>query len=199
MTCGITGAHVRTNDRTVVLMPPRVTLTPMRQSPGALLVCIPIVACSSPSSGGSQPDTVQAVCQTRCDRELRCEPDASSPPRISICVDRCEATAPAAGVLKTSVMSEMADCFVSLPCDRSDDTCTTQVIAAQNPNWRQDPEFNACLAKSAECLASGGGSFSDDNCVAVFLTTDSVRAAFNACVAGACGSIAGCIPPNLVW
>jgi hypothetical protein len=107
------------------------------------------------------------------------------------------AAGPASSIFRPGVLSSIATCLSGLACGTNDDGCTTQAIVAQNPNWQQDPEYQACLAKRTECQASGTGSFADDNCVAVFLATDSVRSAFNACIAGACSTIATCIATTL--
>jgi hypothetical protein len=148
-------------------------------------------ACSTPSSGTAAPDSVTAVCQAQCDRSARCRPDAST--AVAGCVADCAGGFAPQPIFRPGVLSSIAGCLSGLQCGVSDDGCTTQAVVAQNPNWQLDPAFNACLAKKSECQAGGAGSFSDDNCIAVFLTTDAVAAAFNACIAGACSTIDACI------
>jgi hypothetical protein len=156
-----------------------------------LVASLSVGACSDPSSGSAQPDTYQALCQAQCDRSLRCITDATAPLISRTCVADCVAAGPASNVFKPGVLSSLAGCFAGLACG-NDDSCTTQAIVAQNPNWQQDPEYHACLTKRTDCQASGAG-FSDDQCIAVFLVTDSVRSAFNACIAGVCSTIQACI------
>ncbi len=162
-------------------------------------------ACSSgdvASSGQSgQADTVEAVCQASCDRQRRCEPDASAPDGgttgAAQCVAECVAGSPSSSVYRPGVLGSLTDCFSSLPCGTSDDTCGSQIIAQVSSNPTADPSFSACEAKHDECAASGTSPFSDDLCTIVFVLNAPAKSSFDDCMTSACAEVESCVDSAL--
>jgi hypothetical protein len=157
-------------------------------------------ACGSGDVAGNaqnaEPDTVEAVCQASCDWQRRCEPDAGTAGGAE-CVDDCLASTPSSSVYRPGVLASLADCFSSLPCGTSDDTCGTQIIAEVSSNPTADPSFSACMTKHDECSASGTSTFSDDRCTMVFVLTAQAKTSFDGCMTLACTEVVSCVDSAL--
>jgi hypothetical protein len=153
-----------------------------------VLLALLIAAC-----GGEAPsDTIQAMCEASCDREQRCQTFVDE--SREECVAGCLGGTPPASVFKPGVMSSLAACLSQLECSANDDTCTEQVVVAQDPSGLLGPKAEACLARLDTCAAAGSGrSLEESMCVAYFICTAETVAAVDACLAGACETVDACL------
>jgi hypothetical protein len=160
-----------------------------------LVLSMAVAACGS---GSGQTGTVQAVCDAMCDWQIRCNQNPGE--SRETCIASCAADSPSASTFKPGVLSTWAGCFGKLECTGRDDECLLEVVVSQNPNWEAEPKSLACEARKTECDGTGSGvSFTDDQCVAYILCTETVTAQVDACLAGACDTISACLDSTLQW
>jgi hypothetical protein len=149
----------------------------------------------SAGGGSTTPATaadLDATCESQCSRSDRCpDPDITSPPHED-CVSSCLGKLGDAGVFRQDVVAALSDCYDSLACNVSDDTCTGEAVAVVTTTPTEDPHFQQCVSRHDTC-DSGGGGFSDDECVLRFFLVQSAQLDFDACLQQDCSTISACL------
>lgn len=165
------------------------------------LTCLTLlVACGPSKKGGSAGGSsgsataadLSSNCESQCSRSERCvDPDVTSVPHAE-CVSSCLVKLGDASVFRQDVITALMECFDSLACDVSDDTCTGEAVAVVTTAPTEDPHFQDCRSRHDVCSSSGAG-FSDDDCVLRFFLVPSAQTQFDACLQQDCATIGDCI------
>ena len=91
------------------------------------------------------------------------------------------------GLTWASVLQTYVTCFEQLPCEASDDQCTSEVFESLGIS-ANDALHTRCLARADQCP-----DVLDDNCAGVLVYNDDARAAIDACIDTDCASFGLCL------
>jgi hypothetical protein len=174
----------------------------------ALILAATALACSSgekdgdggnggggPAEEPSSAEQIQSLCTSQCAHVARCSASdggvgTDAPP----CDSECNAElGTLAGRVRADAIAIITECFDSLSCDVSDDTCLGQALEAVGADINT-PIVMQCLTKEDECQGTPG-DYRDDICATMALLTDSEKAAASRCLERACSEILSCLAP----
>jgi len=165
---------------------------PMKAS-SILVTFAMVAACDSSSSKSYPSDNYQAYCKAQCDRNQSCNLTTVT---AETCAADCTSGGPKSGIFKPGVYSTLTTCTANLQCGVSDDQCMTQALTAQDANWEQNGDLQACIARHTAC-STDVSAFLDDMCVSLVLCTSTTVAMVKDCLAQDCGAISACLQSAL--
>jgi hypothetical protein len=94
--------------------------------------------------------------------------------------------------VQSAYLEAAVDCFESLPCEESDDSCTGAGLAAlgieDEEDLADDARYQQCVALAADCQ-----DLSEDACLSFAIYTPSSRSAAQACLDLACDAVEACL------
>lgn len=129
--------------------------------------------------GGSTHVTGDQLCDDICARQTSCGGDGT-------CDPKCPAQAE---LVRPDAIDALDDCYLTLACSDSDDTCLQKAEDAVGDR-ATDTQFRAdCTAARDAC----DDSFGDDLCFESFLYSDDVVTDLEACLVLPCDQVNDCL------
>lgn len=177
----------------------------MRASLALLILCAALLGCPAESGGdpgsgqdggmqlgaasGAQPST--RLCDAHLTWDMACaklEPE----PRQDPYWGETECLMGPWRQVQAAYLDAAVECFASLSCEQSDDTCTAAGLAALGIEDETDLAGDALVQRCLE-LAASCQALLDDNCLFLAVFTPSGRGAAEACLDLPCDAIEGCL------